>query len=80
MIFSGATKEQAELAAKKLGKQLKQPNWLTGGIGVGKCRNSYVVFAYINKLSDEIRKQVPMSIDGVPVQLEEVGKIKPANS
>ena len=76
-IFESITKEKAESAAVKLGEKLKQPSWLTGGIGVGKCRSSYVIFVYVNKLSDEIRKKIPMSVDGVPIQLEVVGKVKP---
>ena len=74
-IFDEITKKQAESAAYKLSEKLKQPPWLTGGIGVGKCRNSYVIFAYIDKLSDEVRKKVPMSMDGIPIQLEVIGKV-----
>ena len=79
-VFDKTTKEQAELAAKKLSDKLKNPAWLTGGIGISECRKSYVIIVYIDKLSDEIRKKVPMSVDNIPVQLEETGKIsaKPA--
>ena len=77
-IFDMITKEKAESAAIKLSEKLKQPSWLTGGIGVGKCRSSYVIFVYVDKLSDEVRKKIPMSVDGVPVQLEAVGKVRPA--
>jgi hypothetical protein len=79
-IFDAITKEQADSAAIKLSEKLKQPSWLTGGVGVGKCRNSYVISVYVDKLNDEVRKKVPMSVDGVPIQLEAIGKVyaKPA--
>jgi hypothetical protein len=71
------SEEQALVAANKLACQIKQPKWLTGSIGVGKDRSSYVLFVYVDKLTDKLRQEVPMSIDGVPVQLHEVGKVKP---
>ena len=76
--FGGITKELAKSAALQLKEKLKQPPWLTGGIGVGKCRNSYVIKVYVDKLSDEIRKKIPMSVNNVPVQLAVAGKIEPA--
>lgn len=78
-VFDRTDKESAETAAKKLTEQLKHPTWVTDGIGVKKCRGSYVVVVYIDKLSDEIRKKVPMGIDDVPIQLEEIGKVRPVS-
>jgi len=79
--MNAPTEEQALAAAKKLTDQIKNPKWLgPGGICVGKDRSSYVLFVYVNELTDKLRRDVPMSIDGVPVQLHEVGKVKPAKS
>ena len=78
MKFKPNSKPLAEEAAKKLADQIKNPAWFTGGIGVKECpKNCYVVVVYIDKLIDEIRKTVPMSIDGIPIQLDEIGKVKP---
>lgn len=77
-VFDKTSKEQAESVAVKLAERFKNSKFITGGIGVGESpKDSFVVIMYINESSDKIRQTVPMSMDGVPIQLSEVGKVKP---
>lgn len=80
-VNSKISRNRAETAIEKLVNQIKNPKWVTGGIGIGQDPpGSYVIIVYVDKLSDKIRQAIPMSIDDVPIQLSEVGKVKLAES
>ena len=80
-VFDKTSREQAESVVVKLSERFKNSKFITGGIGVRENpKDSFVVMMYVNELSDKIRQAVPMSMDGVPIQLSEVGKVKPAKN
>lgn len=71
---AGASSEaEAALRAAKerVRTAIGRPPWLTGGVGIGAS----CVIVGVLEVTDEIRRLVPESVDGVPVRLEEVGQV-----
>jgi hypothetical protein len=68
------SEEQALAAVEKLTSQIKNSKYITKGIGTSKDRGSCVVVVYVDKLTDKLRQDIPMSIDGVPIQIHEERK------
>ncbi len=65
--------DRARKAKMVLKAVLGNPEWLVGiGIGVGPS-----VKVNVSSLTDEVQQKIPLQVDGIPVVVEEVGKIRP---
>lgn len=69
--------EKAKKAQAKHDLRLKRvPGSVGHGIGIGRS-GKVVIKVYVEKDTPEARKAVPDSVDGIPVETEETGKIVP---
>jgi hypothetical protein len=74
---SEADVTKAKKAQAKHDLQLKRvPGGVGHGIGIGRS-GKVVIKVYVEKDTPEARKAIPDSVDGIPVEIEETGKIVP---
>lgn len=75
--ISDADVAKAKKAQAKHDLQLKRvPGSVGHGIGIGRS-GKVVIKVYVEKDTPEARKAIPDSVDGIPVEIEETGKIVP---
>jgi hypothetical protein len=74
---SEADVTKAKKAQAKHDLRLKRvPGGVGHGIGIGRS-GKVVIKVYVEKDTPEARKAIPDSVDGIPVEIEETGKIVP---
>ncbi len=73
------TLRRARFAQDALGKYINRAPWLTGGIGivdrVPPRGGDYVLQVGVLRDGDDIRRQIPVSVDGFPVYVVTVGRV-----
>lgn len=75
--ISDAEVTKAKKAQAKHDLRLKRvPGGVGHGIGIGRS-GKVVIKVYVEKDTPEARKAIPDSVDGIPVEIEETGKIVP---
>ena len=47
------------------------------GVGIGECDGHPCLKVFIERRSDELEARIPRSMDGVPVEIEVTGEIRP---
>lgn len=70
-----ATIDEAREAKSVLKATLGKPEWLRG-IGIGSDPSGAVVRVNVVDDTDEVRKAVPVSVNGVAVEIHVVGDAK----
>jgi hypothetical protein len=71
-----AAKTDTERAKLVLRAKLGRPSWLRG-IGLGGEPGDYCIKVNVAELTNEVRASLPKTVDGVPVQVEAVGTLRP---
>jgi hypothetical protein len=75
--ISNTDVEKVKKAQAKHDLQLKRvPGGVGHGIGIGRA-GRVVIKVYVEKDTPEARAAIPDSVDGIPVEIEETGKIVP---
>jgi len=46
------------------------------GIGIGGSHNSYKIIVNVIKLTEEIKSKIPKELDGIPIEITEVGVVE----
>jgi hypothetical protein len=66
--------EQARQAKAAILQRLGGKSWVAG-VGIAKGTSGFCVQVNVTSLSDEVRGAVPKEQNGVPVRVEQVGRI-----
>jgi hypothetical protein len=69
--------ERAVLAQDKLGAKIASESWLRGIAIVADQHGSHFLRVNVEAVSDAVTSAVPAEVDGVPVVVEVVGKLRP---
>lgn len=71
-----AIEEAKKVQARHAGRLERVPGGVGHGIGLGRS-GQVVIKVYVEKDTPEVRAAVPDSVDGMPVEIEETGRIVP---
>jgi hypothetical protein len=73
-----ASLSEVQHAKEVLKGRIGQASWLRG-IGIGGKSGSYCVKVNVDHLSPDVTASIPTVVEGVPVIVQAVGEIRPAD-
>lgn len=50
------------------------------GVGVGECDGAPCLRVFVDRLTAELEARIPAEVEGVPVEIDETGEIRPLES
>lgn len=68
---------KAEQAQDKLGMRIGGMPWLQGIAVLSDAVGSHYLRVNVQAMSDEVAKAVPREVEGVPVVVQAIGKLRP---
>lgn len=83
---SGDGEGQEEMSAKSIEQVLEEhtDQWMAVpgvvGTGIGRCDGEPCIRVFVEKITDEIEREIPSEVEGYTVDIEETGQVRARDS